>query len=294
MFFMEGLSGVQFQLYGDVPKKKDPVNGLLVANHQSTSDWIIVDSFAMRLGNAGYLHFFAKDALKYVPLFGLYWHQHGLIFVKRGNNNLDFIRKQLQDKRKNNIPMLMTLFPEGTRFNPENERVLAKSRSYAQSIGFPECTKILTPRVTGANIFVEELGDHLKKIFDITIAYEHLNGDMIRPDTTEFLDKVRTVHIHISQKPITDAQNNEGWLYESFKKKEAMLIQFDETRTFPEPASDSGHIFSSSVFSETLVPVLYTGLLCSPLLWSKTARKLWIQTCLIVPVLQILAKPIWR
>jgi hypothetical protein len=53
MFFMEGLSGVKFKVYGDVPAKKDPVNALLVANHQCVSDWIIIDSFAMRLGNAG-------------------------------------------------------------------------------------------------------------------------------------------------------------------------------------------------------------------------------------------------
>lgn len=55
MFFMEGLSGVKFKVYGDVPTKKGPVNGLLVANHQCVSDWVIVDSFAMRLGNAGIL-----------------------------------------------------------------------------------------------------------------------------------------------------------------------------------------------------------------------------------------------
>ena len=84
MFFVEGLSGVEFRVYGDIPEKKDPVNGLIIANHQSTSDTIVIDSFAMRLGNAGYLHFFAKDELKYVPLFGVYWHQHGLIFVKKG------------------------------------------------------------------------------------------------------------------------------------------------------------------------------------------------------------------
>ena len=55
MFFMEGLSGVKFKVYGDVPTKKDPVNALLVSNHQCVSDWIVIDSFAMRLGNAGQL-----------------------------------------------------------------------------------------------------------------------------------------------------------------------------------------------------------------------------------------------
>ena len=33
-----------------------------------------------------------------------------------GNNNLDFIRKQLREKKKNDVPMMMALFPEGTRY----------------------------------------------------------------------------------------------------------------------------------------------------------------------------------
>lgn len=36
-----------------MPETKDAVNCLLVANHQCVSDAVIVDSFAMRLGNAG-------------------------------------------------------------------------------------------------------------------------------------------------------------------------------------------------------------------------------------------------
>lgn len=293
MFFMEGLSGVKFKVYGDVPKEKDAVNALLVANHQCVSDWVIIDSFAMRLGNAGYIHFFAKNALKYVPLFGIYWHQHGLIFVKRGHNNLESIRKQLQDKKKNNIPMLMTLFPEGTRFNPDNENALEKSHAYARSIDFPECTRVLTPRITGANIFVEELGDHLKKIFDITIAYESVSGEMIRPDTLEFLDNVRTAHVHFNQKSIGEAAHNGGWLYDSFKEKERMLVEFDNTGSFPDPAHYT-HIYTRSVYKETLIPVLYTILLCSPLIFSSRARNAWLQTVLVVPILQLLAKPIWK
>ena len=60
MFFMEGMSGVKFKVYGDVPKTKNPLNSLLVANHQCVSDWIIIDSFAMRLGNAGWKYFYLR------------------------------------------------------------------------------------------------------------------------------------------------------------------------------------------------------------------------------------------
>ena len=53
----------------------------------------------------------------------------------------------------------MTLFPEGTRFDPTNKAVIEKSNAYARSLqNFPECTKVLTPRITGTNIFVDELG----------------------------------------------------------------------------------------------------------------------------------------
>ena len=42
----------------------------------------------------------------------------------------------------------------------------------------------------------------MKKIFDITIAYESMGGEMLRPDTLEFLDKVKTVHVHFKQRTV--------------------------------------------------------------------------------------------
>ena len=45
------------------------------------SDYLFSD---INCSVSGYIHFLAKNALKYVPLFGVYWHQHGLVFVKKG------------------------------------------------------------------------------------------------------------------------------------------------------------------------------------------------------------------
>ena len=45
------------------------------------------------------------------------------------------------------------------RFNPDNTKAIEKSQAYARSMGYPELTKVLTPRVTGTNLFIEELGN---------------------------------------------------------------------------------------------------------------------------------------
>lgn len=294
MFFMEWMSGIELKVYGDVPESKDAVNCLLVANHQCVSDAVIVDSFAMRLGNAGYIHFMAKNGLKYVPLYGVYWHQHGLIFVKRGGDkDITSVRAQLANKRINNIPMMLTLFPEGTRFNPDKKKIIDTSHAYARSLGLKECDLVLTPRITGANLCLEELGDHLEKIFDMTVAYEDMQGQLFRPDTTELFDRCKTVHIHISQRPISINKDDPRWLYESFQEKEQMLQGFTQSGTFPDPVEGTS-IYSTSALSETIIPLLYTAALCSPLLFSSRCRKLYLQTILIVPCLQLLAKPFWK
>ena len=44
------------------------------------------------------------------------------------------------------------------RFDPNKKSIIEKSHAYARSVDFPLCNMVLTPRITGANIFVEELG----------------------------------------------------------------------------------------------------------------------------------------
>lgn len=81
LFFFENYTGVQILLYGDLPKNKE--NIIYLANHQSTVDWIVADILAIRQNALGHVRYVLKEGLKWLPLYGFYFAQHGGIYVKR-------------------------------------------------------------------------------------------------------------------------------------------------------------------------------------------------------------------
>ena len=46
----------------------------------------------------------------------------------------------------------LTLFPEGTRFDPSKTSVMTKSMTFAKEHGLPELHHVLTPRTTGFEV----------------------------------------------------------------------------------------------------------------------------------------------
>nr|XP_054364526.1 1-acyl-sn-glycerol-3-phosphate acyltransferase epsilon isoform X2 [Mirounga angustirostris] len=83
----------QILLYGDLPKNKE--NIIYLANHQSTVDWIIADILAIRQNALGHVRYVLKDGLKWLPLYGCYFSQHGGIYVKR---SAKFNEKDMRNK----------------------------------------------------------------------------------------------------------------------------------------------------------------------------------------------------
>ncbi|XP_032324684.1 1-acyl-sn-glycerol-3-phosphate acyltransferase epsilon isoform X2 [Camelus ferus] len=130
LFFFENYTGVQILLYGDLPKNKE--NIIYLANHQSTVDWIIADILAIRQNALGHVRYVLKDGLKWLPLYGCYFSQHGGIYVKRSAKfNEKEMRRKLQRYMDAGTPMYLVIFPEGTRYNPELTKVLAASQAFA-------------------------------------------------------------------------------------------------------------------------------------------------------------------
>ncbi|XP_021025857.1 1-acyl-sn-glycerol-3-phosphate acyltransferase epsilon [Mus caroli] len=93
LFFFENYTGVQILLYGDLPKNKE--NVIYLANHQSTVDWIVADMLAARQDALGHVRYVLKDKLKWLPLYGFYFAQHGGIYVKR---SAKFNDKEMRSK----------------------------------------------------------------------------------------------------------------------------------------------------------------------------------------------------
>ncbi|XP_067578103.1 1-acyl-sn-glycerol-3-phosphate acyltransferase epsilon isoform X4 [Pseudorca crassidens] len=130
LFFFENCTGVQILLYGDLPKNKE--NIIYLANHQSTVDWIVADMLAIRQNALGHVRYVLKDGLKWLPLYGCYFSQHGGIYVKRSAKfNEKEMRKKLQSYINAGAPMYLVIFPEGTRYNPELTKVISASQTFA-------------------------------------------------------------------------------------------------------------------------------------------------------------------
>nr|XP_030686011.1 1-acyl-sn-glycerol-3-phosphate acyltransferase epsilon isoform X5 [Globicephala melas] len=140
LYFLQVL---KILLYGDLPKNKE--NIIYLANHQSTVDWIVADMLAIRQNALGHVRYVLKDGLKWLPLYGCYFSQHGGIYVKRSAKFSEKeMRKKLQSYINAGAPMYLVIFPEGTRYNPELTKVISASQTFAAQEEFlcKECPKI--------------------------------------------------------------------------------------------------------------------------------------------------------
>ncbi|XP_009700179.1 PREDICTED: 1-acyl-sn-glycerol-3-phosphate acyltransferase epsilon-like, partial [Cariama cristata] len=88
---------------------------------------------AIRQNALGHVRYVLKDGLKWLPLYGWYFSQHGGVYVKRSAKfNEKEMREKLQAQMKAETPMYLVIFPEGTRYNPEIPKVIADSQSFAE------------------------------------------------------------------------------------------------------------------------------------------------------------------
>ncbi|DAA14620.1 1-acyl-sn-glycerol-3-phosphate acyltransferase epsilon [Bos taurus] len=228
LFFFENYTGVQILLYGDLPKNKE--NIIYLANHQSTVDWIIADILAVRQSALGHVRYVLKDGLKWLPLYGCYFSQHGGIYVKRSAKfNENQMRKKLQRYINAGTPMYLVIFPEGTRYNPELTKVISASQAFAAQEGLPVLKHVLTPRIKATHVAFDSMKDYLDAVYDVTVAFEGSVDDKGQrkeaPSMAEFLCKeCPKIHIHIDRidkKNIPEEQvSMKRWLHERFEIKD--------------------------------------------------------------------------
>ncbi|XP_076021809.1 1-acyl-sn-glycerol-3-phosphate acyltransferase epsilon [Genypterus blacodes] len=287
LFFFENYTGVEIVTYGDIPKNKE--NVIYLSNHQCTADWIIADMLAIRQNALGHVRYVLKDGLKWLPLYGWYFSQHGGIYVKRSTKfDEQAMKKKLLANAASGAPMYLVIFPEGTRYNPELKNVIADSQAFASKEGLAVLKHTLTPRMRASHVAIETLKDHLDAVYDVTVAYEGtLDATGERkpaPSMPEFLCKeCRRIHIHFERIDIKEIPMEpmffRRWLHERFQIKDRLLTDFYKSgeagtvRRFP---GDGKH--SPLNISKTLPSVIILGGLTLPLLLTETGRKLYVRT----------------
>ncbi|XP_047406169.1 1-acyl-sn-glycerol-3-phosphate acyltransferase epsilon isoform X3 [Sciurus carolinensis] len=192
-------------------------------------DWIVADVLAIRQNALGHVRYVLKDGLKWLPLYGFYFSQHGGIYVKRSAKfNEKDMRKKLQSYVNAGTPMYLVIFPEGTRYNPGQTELLSASQAFAAQQGLPVLKHVLTPRIKATYVAFDSMKNYLDAIYDVTVVYEWKDNKGQReesPSMTEFLCKeCPAIHIHfdrIDKKDVPEEQEYmRRWLHERFEIKD--------------------------------------------------------------------------
>ncbi|XP_051772799.1 1-acyl-sn-glycerol-3-phosphate acyltransferase epsilon isoform X5 [Ctenopharyngodon idella] len=282
LFFFENYTGVEVVIYGDIPKKE---NVVYLSNHQSTADWIIADMLAIRQNALGHVRYVLKDGLKWLPLYGWYFSQHGGVYVKRSANfDEKAMKKKLSSQSELGTPMYLVIFPEGTRYNPELKKVIDDSQAFAAKEGLTVLKHILTPRMKASHVAIETMKEHLDAVYDITVAYEGtLTADGQRhpaPTMPEFLCKeCPRVHIHFNRVDIREIPAEpiffRRWLHERFEIKDKLLTAFYESEDPEKKSRFPGEGRKSHLsLTKTFPSLLILGGLTLPMLLTESGLPL--------------------
>ncbi|XP_039595027.1 1-acyl-sn-glycerol-3-phosphate acyltransferase epsilon [Polypterus senegalus] len=287
LFFFENYTGVEVIVYGEIPKRKE--NVVYLSNHQCTVDWIIADMLAIRQGAIGHVRYVLKDGLKWLPLYGWYFSQHGGVYVKRSAKfDEKAMRKKLECQSAVGAPMYLVIFPEGTRYNPELQKVILDSQAFARKEGLSVLNHILTPRVKAAHIAVDAMKSHLNAVYDVTVAYEgtvDAKGERkTAPSMPEFLCKeCPRVHVYFERVDVNDIPREplffRRWLHERFEMKDRLMSAFYQSED-PEQRNKfpgEGHRSALSL-RKTLPSLLFLGGLTVPMLLTESGRRLYLNT----------------
>jgi len=219
----------------DLPEKEDAI---VVANHQSWDDFILVNSVAFRKRAVKSLKYFAKDSLKFLPGFGWGMYLMGQIFVKRNwTSDKKMIDKAFSGIKNDKEPVWIITYLEGTRITPEK---LIKSHEFAKERNLPILKNVLIPRVKGFTASVNSFrNSHVKFVYDFTIAYSHKEkGFGVMPSIPTLLSTDLSdyrFHIHIRRIPIEEIPNtNEEiyqWAIKLFQEKDNFLEELKHNWT---------------------------------------------------------------
>ncbi len=198
-------------------------NALVIANHQSMTDIVILFFLAHKYGRLDDLKWFVKHEFKYVPGPGWGLQFLNTIFVKRNwFTDAKLIEESFANILKNSIPCWLVIFPEGTRKTPEK---LLKSQSFAERNNFRPMQHLLFPRTKGFRATIRGLGNYLEAIYDVTITYPDLKQISLFELITS-----KDVHAQLHVKRFTMSEvilnsDLDQWLIDRFQVKDHFISQ---------------------------------------------------------------------
>jgi len=232
VFYLEVWNKKRWVLTGDNPPPKEWV--FVISNHPSEVDWMCWWPIARRKAMLGDLKVILKQELAYVPGLGNGMDDLEFLFLARDwEKDKHTVSHRIASWKRDNMPLWLAFFPEGTDFSPEKHK---KSIKYAEENGLAHYRNLLVPRVTGFVSCVRMLGGYIDAVYDFTIGY----AQSATPTPLRALLDIapKEVHLHIRRYPIShlpldDEEKMKEWIYKCWKEKDDLLDYFKQNQRFP-------------------------------------------------------------
>lgn len=231
----ENTMGIEVRIVGDpIP---GPENALVLPNHQSMADVMVLLCLARRTGRIADLKWFVKDPVKWVP--GPGWGMYFLdcVYVKRNwARDEATIHRTFAKYAAERIPLALVSFLEGTRKTPAKH---AAAVAFARGRDLPVPRHTLVPRTKGFVATMTGLRDHLDAVHDVTIHYP----DRVPSLLDCFAGRVRRVELRFQRIPVDDLPVSgpelEQWVRDRFEAKDRWLEERREAGPDPAPMDAS-------------------------------------------------------
>ncbi|TPX32509.1 hypothetical protein SmJEL517_g04383 [Synchytrium microbalum] len=195
---------IELVLTGDYDRLAKEQQVVIMANHQTYTDWWWIWLLARRSYSHGDLFIMLMDILKYIPIAGQGMWFFDFIFLKRKwALDKQLIHTRMTNLRKDGLPYWLIIFPEGTLNTPPGKKL---SNEYAKKMDIsPHPVHVLLPRSTGLQYCCTNLQPELQTLYDLTIGYSGISADEIPyykhlPSTVYFAGNgPRRVYIHVKR-----------------------------------------------------------------------------------------------
>lgn len=214
----------------DLTNQNPELIDILVCNHVSTMDFLILMSYLQYFGIDSY-NFSLKNIINYFPGFGLIMYSNTDIKLSRNwEKDKDNLAKQIDKIETGTKKQFIIFFPEGTRLTKQK---LEEGQKFSKSNNLPIYDNLLVPKSKGLWFLVNHLNqtNKLGRIWDITLAIPKFLGksahvnDVIGKPIGPVYGMMKELKIDF------DTQNPElfkSWLLEKWKIKDDFLNNYNK------------------------------------------------------------------
>jgi hypothetical protein len=212
----------------DLTNQNPELIDILVCNHVSTMDFLILMSYLQYFGIDSY-NFSLKNIINYFPGFGLIMYSNTDIKLSRNwEKDKDNLAKQIDKIETGTKKQFIIFFPEGTRLTKQK---LEEGQKFSKSNNLPIYDNLLVPKSKGLWFLVNHLNkiNKLGRVWDLTLAIPKFLGnsayvnDVFGKSIGPVYGMMRELKMDFD---IQDPELFKSWLFKNWKIKDDFIKNY--------------------------------------------------------------------